>query len=68
MKEVPIDTIEEIEKEIEIVNIDVDSNNTYFAEGILVHNKGSSTSPVDNSAHNSLTHAIENPGTGSDAV
>ena len=68
MKEVPIDTIEEIEKEIEIVNIDVDGNNTYFAEGILVHNKGSSTSPVDNSAHNSLTHAIENPGTGSDAV
>ena len=68
MKEVPIDTIEEIEKEIEIVNIDVDSNHTYFAEGILVHNKGSSTSPVDNSAHNSLTHAIENPGTGSDAV
>ena len=68
MKEVPIDTIEEIEKEIEIVNIDVDSNNTYFAEGILVHNKGSSTSPVDNDAHNSLTHAIENPGTGSDAV
>ena len=68
MKEGPIDTIEEIEKEIEIVNIDVDSNNTYFAEGILVHNKGSSTSPVDNDAHNSLTHAIENPGTGSDAV
>ena len=68
MNEVPIDTIEEIEKEIEIVNIDVDSNNTYFAEGILVHNKGSSTSPVDNDAHNSLTHAIENPGTGSDAV
>ena len=68
MKEVPIDTIEEIEKEIEIVNIDVDGNNTYFAEGILVHNKGSSTSPVDNDAHNSLTHAIENPGTGSDAV
>ena len=68
MNEVPIDSIEEIEEEIEIVNIDVDSNNTYFAEGILVHNKGSSTSPVDNSAHNSLTHAIENPGTGSDAV
>ena len=68
MKEVPIDTIEEIEKEIEIVNIDVDNNNTYFAEGILVHNKGSETSPVDNDAHNSLTHAIENPGTGSDAV
>jgi len=68
MNEVPIDTIEEIEKEIEIVNIDVDTNNTYFAEGILVHNKGSSTSPVDNSGHNSLTHAIENPGTGSDAV
>ena len=68
MKEVPIDTIEEIEEEIEIVNIDVDTNNTYFAEGILVHNKGSETSPVDNDAHNSLTHAIENPGTGSDAV
>ena len=65
MNEVPIDSIEEIEKEIEIVNIDVDTNNTYFAEGILVHNKGSSTSPVDNSGHNSLTHAIENPGTGS---
>jgi hypothetical protein len=68
MNEVPIDSIEEIEEEIEIVNIDVDTNNTYFAEGILVHNKGSETSPVDNEAHNSLTHAIENPGTGSDAV
>jgi len=53
------------EEEIEIVNIDVDTNNTYFAEGILVHNKGSSASPVDNAAHNTLTHAIENPGTGS---
>ena len=68
MNEVPIDSIVEIEEEIEIVNIDVDTNNTYFAEGILVHNKGSSTSPVDNAAHNSLTHAIENPGTGSAAV
>ena len=68
MNEVSIDSIEEIEEEIEIVNIDVDTNNTYFAEGILVHNKGSSTSPVDNAAHNSLTHAIENPGTGSAAV
>ena len=68
MKEISIDTIEEIEEEIEIVNIDVDGNNTYFAEGILVHNKGSSTSPVDNSAHNTLTHAVENPGTGDDAV
>ena len=68
MNEVPIDSIEEIEEEIEIVNIDVDTNNTYFAEGILVHNKGSSTSPVDNDAHNTLTHAIENPGTGSAAV
>ena len=68
MKEISIDTIEEIEEEREIVNIDVDGNNTYFAEGILVHNKGSSTSPVDDSGHNSLTHAIENPGTGSAAV
>ena len=68
MNEVPVDSIEEIEEEIEIVNIDVDTNNTYFAEGILVHNKGSSTSPVDDAAHNSLTHAIENPGTGSAAV
>ena len=68
MNEVPIDSIEEIEEEIEIVNIDVDTNNTYFAEGILVHNKGSETSPVDDAAHNSLTYAIENPGTGSDAV
>jgi len=68
MNEVSIDSIEEIEEEIEIVNIDVDTNNTYFAEGILVHNKGSETSPVDNDAHNSLTHAIENPGTGSAAV
>ena len=68
MNEVSIDSIEEIEEEIEIVNIDVDTNNTYFAEGILVHNKGSSSSPVDNDAHNTLTHAIENPGTGSAAV
>jgi hypothetical protein len=68
MKEISIDTIEEIEEEIEIVNIDVDGNNTYFAEGILVHNKGSSTSPVDNSAHNTLTHAVENPGIGAAAV
>ena len=65
MNEVSIDSIEEIEEEIEIVNIDVDTNNTYFAEGILVHNKGSETSPVDNDAHNSLTYAVENPGTGS---
>jgi len=68
MNEVSIDSIEEIEEEIEIVNIDVDTNNTYFAEGILVHNKGSSASPVDNAAHNTLTHAIENPGIGDDAV
>ena len=65
MNEVSVDSIEEIEEEIEIVNIDVDTNNTYFAEGILVHNKGSETSPVDNDAHNSLTYAVENPGTGS---
>ena len=66
--QVNIHSIEEIEEEIEIVNIDVDTNNTYFAEGILVHNKGSSASPVDNAAHNTLTHAIENPGIGADAV
>ena len=64
MKEIPIDTIEEIEKEIEIVNIDVDGNNTYFAEGILVHNKGSDAKPVDNAAHT----FTENPGVGGTAI
>jgi intein/homing endonuclease len=64
MKEIPIDTIEEIEKEIEIVNIDVDGNNTYFAENVLVHNKGSESRPVANAAHT----FTENPGVGGDAI
>ena len=64
MKEITIDTIEEIEEEIEIVNIDVDGNNTYFAEGILVHNKGSSSRPVANAAHT----FEENPGVGATAI
>ena len=50
--------------EIEIVNIDVDGNNTYFAEGILVHNKGSSSKPVSNAAHT----FTENPGVGGTAI
>ena len=64
MKEIPIDTIEEIEKEIEIVNIDVDGNNTYFAENVLVHNKGSESRPVADAAHT----FTENPGVGGDAI
>jgi hypothetical protein len=64
MNEVSIDTIEEIEDEIEIVNIDVDGNNTYFAEGVLVHNKGSSSAPVANAAHT----FEENPGVGATAI
>ena len=64
MKEITIDTIEEIEEEIEIVNIDVDGNNTYFAEGILVHNKGSDSQPVANAAHT----FTENPGVGGTAI
>jgi hypothetical protein len=64
MNEVPIETIEEVEEEIEIVNIDVDGNNTYFAEGILVHNKGSSSRPVANAAHT----FEENPGVGATAI
>ena len=64
MKEDSIDTIEEIEEEIEIVNIDVDGNNTYFAEGILVHNKGSEARPVADAAHT----FEENPGVGATAI
>jgi len=64
MEEISIDSIEEIEEEIEIVNVDVDGNNTYFAEHILVHNKGSEAKPVDNAAHT----FTENPGVGGDAV
>ena len=58
MKEVSIDTIEEIEEEIEIVN------NTYFAEGILVHNKGSDTRPIADAGHT----FEENPGVGGTAI
>ena len=64
MKEISIDTIEEIEEEIEIVNIDVDGNNTYFAEGILVHNKGSETRPIADAGHT----FEENPGVGGTAI
>lgn len=64
MKEITIDTIEEIEDEIEIVNIDVDGNNTYFAEGVLVHNKGSESRPVADAAHT----FTENPGVGGTAI
>jgi len=64
INEVLIDTIEEIEEEIEIVNIDVDGNNTYFAEGVLVHNKGSESRPVANAAHT----FEENPGVGGTAI
>ena len=53
-----------IEKEIEIVNIDVDGNNTYFAENVLVHNKGSESRPVADAAHT----FTENPGVGGDAI
>ena len=43
LNEVPIDVIEKVEKEIEIVNVDVDGPNTYFAGGVLVHNKGAAS-------------------------
>ena len=64
MKEISIDTIEEIEEEIEIVNVDVDGNNTYFAENVLVHNKGSESAPVSDSAHT----FDEDPGVGGTAI
>ena len=64
MNEVSIDTIYEVSEEIEIVNVDVDGNNTYFAEGILVHNKGSESRPVADAAHT----FEENPGVGGTAI
>ena len=44
--------------------IDVDGNNTYFAEGVLVHNKGSESRPVADAAHT----FTENPGVGGTAI
>ena len=42
---ISIDSIEEIVGEVEVVNIDVEPLDVYFANGILVHNKGTNSDP-----------------------
>ena len=35
---VDIDSIERIDENVNVVNINVESQDTYFADGVLVHN------------------------------
>ncbi len=42
---IEITSIEKIEEEVEVVNIDVEPLDVYFAGGVLVHNKGASSEP-----------------------
>ena len=42
---VNIDSIEWVEGEVEVVNIDVEPLDVYWAGGVLVHNKGASSDP-----------------------
>ena len=42
---IEVTSIEKIEEEVEVVNIDVEPLDVYFAGGILVHNKGASSDP-----------------------
>ena len=42
---VNIDSIEWVEGEVEVVNIDVEPLDVYWAGGVLVHNKGASSGP-----------------------
>lgn len=42
---VNIDSVEFVKGEVEVINFDVEPLDIYYAGGILVHNKGSSTDP-----------------------
>ena len=42
---IEITSLENIEGEVEVINFDVEPLDIYFAGGILVHNKGSSSEP-----------------------
>ena len=42
---IEIESIEYINGECEVINIDVEPLDIYFAGGVLVHNKGSSSDP-----------------------
>jgi hypothetical protein len=42
---IEVTSIEKIEEEVEVVNIDVEPLDVYFAGGVLVHNKGASSDP-----------------------
>ena len=40
-----ISTLEKVVGEVEVVNIDVEPLDVYFAGGVLVHNKGTNSDP-----------------------
>ena len=40
-----IQTLEKVIGEVEVVNIDVEPLDVYFAGGVLVHNKGTNSDP-----------------------
>jgi hypothetical protein len=42
---IEITSIEYVEGEVEVVNFDVEPLDIYFADGVLVHNKGASSEP-----------------------
>ena len=42
---IEIESIEYIDGEYEVINIDVEPLDIYFAGGVLVHNKGASSEP-----------------------
>ena len=44
-KKIEIESIEYIDGEVEVINIDVEPLDIYFAGGVLVHNKGASSEP-----------------------
>jgi len=41
-----IDSVEYIDGEVEVVNIDVEPLDVYYAGGVLVHNKGVDDNPT----------------------
>ena len=42
---IPISSIEYVEEDVEVINFDVEPLDIYFAGGVLVHNKGTSSDP-----------------------
>ena len=44
-KIINIDSIEYVNGEVEVINFDVEPLDIYFAGGVLVHNKGTSSDP-----------------------